>query len=100
MVVLQIDSDGNGKGDAAVERDQPVDPHKDKRIPGGLYAIIPSRVDGSVWGTVGVFAAKGAVVRLDYGLNPPTEIYNVPPPGFGPRGADIDSQGCGVSVAR
>jgi hypothetical protein len=85
MVVLQIDSDGNGKRDAAVEPDQPVDPQKDKRIPGGFYAIMPSPVDGSVWGTVGVFAAKGAVVRPDHGLNPP---------------ADIDSQGCGVSVAR
>jgi hypothetical protein len=97
MVVLQIDSDGNGNGkrDAAIKRDQPVDPQKDKRIPGGFYAIMPSPVEGSVWGTVAEFAAKGAVVRLDHGLNPPAEIYNVPPPGFGPRGADIDSQGCG-----
>ena len=74
--------------------------HWNKRLPGGFYAIMPSPVDGSVWGTVGVFAGKGAVVRPDHGLNPPAEIYNVPPLGFGPRGADIDSQGCGVSVAR
>jgi len=37
------------------------------------------------------------VVRLDPGPNPPAtalaEIYNVPQPGFGPRGADIDSEG-------
>ena len=70
---------------------------KDKRIPGGFYAIMPSPVDGSVWGTVGVFAGKGAVVRLDPGANPPAtalaEVYNVPSPGFGPRGADIDSKG-------
>src|ERR1700730_10627631 len=83
--------------DAAVEPDQPVDPQKDKRIPGGFYAIMPSPVDGSVWGTVGVFAGKGAVVRLDPGANPPAtalaEVCNVPLPGFGPRGADIDSKG-------
>ena len=94
---LVLDTDGNGKRDAYVEPDQPVDPQKDKRIPGGFYAIMPSPVDGSVWGTVGVFAGKGAVVRLDPGPNPPAtalaEIYNVPLPGFGPRGADIDSKG-------
>jgi hypothetical protein len=56
---LMLDTDGNGKRDAAVEPDQPVDPQKDKRIPGGFYAIMPSPVDGSVWGTVGVFAGKG-----------------------------------------
>jgi hypothetical protein len=73
------------------------DPARDKGIPGGFYAIMPSPVDGSVWGTVGVFAGKGAVVRVDPGPNPPAtalaEIYNVPLPGFGPRAADIDSKG-------
>src|SRR5208282_3560991 len=92
-----LDTNGNGKRDAYVEPDQPVDPQKDKRIPGGFYAIMPSPVDGSVRGTVGVFAGKGAVVRLNPGANPPAtalaEVYNVPLPGFGPRGADIDSQG-------
>jgi hypothetical protein len=41
---LVLDADGNGKRDAAVEPDQPVDPRKDKRIPGGFYAIMPSPV--------------------------------------------------------
>jgi hypothetical protein len=45
-----LDTDGNSKRDAYVEPDQPVDPQKDKRLPGGFYAIIPSPVDGSVWG--------------------------------------------------
>jgi hypothetical protein len=94
---LVLDTDGNGKRDAYVEPNQPVDPDKDKRIPGGFYAIMPSPVDGSIWGTVGVFAGKGAVVRLDPGSNPPAtalaEVYNVPLPGFGPRGGDIDSKG-------
>jgi hypothetical protein len=94
---LVLDTDGNGKRDAYVEPNQPVDPAKDKRLAGGFYAIMPSPVDNSVWGTVGVFAGKGAVVRLDPGASPPetalAEIYNVPAPGFGPRGADIDSKG-------
>ena len=56
---------------------------------------MPSPVDGSVWGSYR--ANPGAVVRLDPGANPPetalTEIYNVPAPGFGVRGADIDKKG-------
>ena len=56
---------------------------------------MPSPVDGSIWGsTLGV---PGAVVRLAPGANPPetalAEVYNVPMPGFGARGADIDSKG-------
>jgi hypothetical protein len=53
---------------------------------------MPSPVDGSVWYTVGVFAGRGAVLRFD----PKTqlsELYNVPMPGFGPRGGDIDKDG-------
>jgi hypothetical protein len=41
-------------------------------------------------------AVRHAVVRLDPSPNSPAtalaEIYNVPQPGFGPRGTDIDSQ--------
>jgi hypothetical protein len=74
-----------------------VDPAKDKRIAGGFYAVMPSPADGSIWGTVGVFAGRGAVVRVDPGSNPPaialSEVYNIPLPGFGPRGGDIDSKG-------
>ncbi len=48
-------------------------------------------MDGSVWGTV-AFRYPGAKLRFD----PRTrlsEIYNVPPPGFGVRGGDIDRNG-------
>src|SRR5256885_1785828 len=45
---LILDANGNGKQDAYVEPDQPVDPAKDKRIGGGLYAVAPAP-DGSVW---------------------------------------------------
>jgi hypothetical protein len=94
---LVLDTNGNGKRDDYVEPDQPVDPAKDKRIAGGFYAVMPSPVDGSIWGTVGVFGGTAAVVRLDPGPNPPetalAEVYNVPQPGFGIRGGDIDRKG-------
>jgi hypothetical protein len=90
-----LDTNGNGKRDAYVEPNQPVDPTRDKRVVAGFYAVMPSPVDGSVWGSYR--ANPGAVVRVAPGSNPPqtalTEIYNVPLPGFGPRGADIDKKG-------
>ena len=92
---LILDTNGNGKRDEYVEPNQPVDPTKDKRIVASFYAVMPSPVDGSIWGTLR--ASPGAIVRLDPGLNPPqtalAEIYNVPMPGFGVRGADIDRKG-------
>jgi hypothetical protein len=90
-----LDTNGNGKRDEYVEANQPVDPTKDKRIVAGFYAVMPSPVDGSVWGTFRSY--PGAVVRVAPGPNPTatalTEIYNVPLPGYGPRGGDIDKQG-------
>ncbi len=92
---LVLDTNGNGKRDAYVEADQPVNPARDKRIQAGFYAVMPSPVDGSVWGSFR--GATSGVVRLDPGPNPPAtalaEVYNVPAPGFGVRGADIDKQG-------
>ena len=56
---------------------------------------MPSPVDGSVWGSYR--GNPGAVVRLVPGAHPPetalAEIYNVPAPGFGVRGGDIDKNG-------
>jgi hypothetical protein len=56
---------------------------------------MPSPVDGSIWGSYR--GNPGAVVRVVLGKNPSetalTEIYNVPAPGFGVRGGDIDSKG-------
>jgi len=93
---LIADANGNGKLDAWVEADEPLDPTKDRHIPGsGYYAAMPSPVDGSVWGTLRDY--PGAIVRLDPGSNPPetalAEVYNVPLPGYGPRGGDIDRNG-------
>jgi hypothetical protein len=86
-----LDTNGNGVRDKWVEPDQPVDPKLDKRIAAGFYAVMPNPVDGSVWGTV-AFRYPGALIRFD----PRTqlsELYNVPLPGFGVRGADIDRNG-------
>ena len=48
-----LDTNGNGKRDEYVEANQPVDPTKDKRIIAGFYAVMPSPVDGSIWGSYG-----------------------------------------------
>jgi len=94
---LILDTNGNGKRDEGyVEPNQPVDPTKDKRIVAGYYAVMPNPRDGSVWGSSRT-GDRSSVVRLAPGSNPPAtalaEIYNVPMPGFGVRGADIDSKG-------
>ena len=98
---LILDTNGNGKRDAYVEPNQPVDPAKDKRIAAGLYSVAPAP-DGSVWGTVLGF--PGAIVRLSPGSHPPetalAEIFEPPfndpaakISGFSPRGGDVDRNG-------
>ena len=89
------DANGNGKRDASVEPDQPLDPTKDQRIGGALYAVAPAP-DGSVWGTQ--LGYPGAIIRLAPGSNPPetalVEIYQPPvEQGFSPRGGDVDRNG-------
>ncbi len=92
---LILDTNGNGKRDEYVEPNQPVDPTKDKRIVSSFYAVMPSPVDGAVWGST--FGYPGSIVRIAPGPKPEetalAEIYNVPMPGFGVRGADIDKRG-------
>ncbi|MGB2889565.1 MAG: carboxypeptidase-like regulatory domain-containing protein [Candidatus Acidiferrales bacterium] len=99
---LILDTNGNGKRDAYVEPDQPLDPTKDKRIAAAFYGVTVSPVDGSVWGTVLGF--PGAIVRLNPGSDPPAtalaEIYELPwnnpkapVHGYSPRGLDIDRNG-------
>ena len=92
---LVLDTNGNGRRDEYVEPNQPADPAKDTRINSPFYAVMPSPADGSIWGST--LGDPGALVRLAPGSNPPAtaiaEVYNVPPPGFGARGADIDRQG-------
>ena len=86
-----LDTNGNGKLDSWTEPGQPPDPARDQRLAVSFYAVMPNPADGSVWGTV-AFRYPGAVLRFD----PRTklsEIYNVPAPGFGARGGDIDRNG-------
>jgi hypothetical protein len=86
-----LDINGNGKLDSWTEPGQPLDPTRDQRLAVSFYAVMPNPADGSVWGSV-AYRYPGALVRFD----PRTrlsEIYNVPPPGFGVRGADIDRNG-------
>jgi len=94
---LIVDTAGTGKrqGVAYTEPGQPPQLGKDMRVGQVFYAVMPSPVDGTVWGTLR--SNPGSIVRLDPGSNPPetalAEIYHVPLPGFGPRGGDIDSHG-------
>jgi hypothetical protein len=98
---LILDANGNGKRDAYVEPDMPVDPKKDKRIAKGIYSVAPAP-DGSVWGSN--LGYPGAIIRLNPGNNPPAtalvEYYELPLDekgepieGFSPRGMDIDRDG-------
>ena len=79
-----LDSNGNGRRD-----------EDDRRIVAGLYSVSVNPVDGSVWGTSLGF--PGRLVRVAPGSDPVhtalTEVYEVPMPGYGPRGADIDRDG-------
>jgi hypothetical protein len=92
---LVLDYNGNGRRDAYTEPGQPADPAKDMRINAPFYAVMPNPADGSVWGAV--FRFPGSVARLAPDTAHPdrilAEVYDVPAPGFGVRGGDIDSKG-------
>lgn len=99
---MVLDYNGNGQRDAYTEPDEEPNPDMDMRIMGGgainnygFYAVMPSPIDDSIWGSnPGV---PGAIYRLIPGDDPThtalIEKYNVPEPGFGVRGADIDRNG-------
>jgi hypothetical protein len=97
--VFVLDTNGNGKRDAYVEPDQPIDPTKDKRVNAPFYGVAPSPVNDAIWGSV--LGMPGSIVRLTLGSNPPatalSEVYEVPwnnpkapVQGFAPRGMDVD----------
>jgi len=90
-----LDTNGNGKRDEYTEPNQPFDPAKDRRINVAFYGASPAK-DGTVWGSS--LAYPGYVVRLDPTKPNPeatalAEVYEVPAPGYGPRGFDIDTKG-------
>jgi hypothetical protein len=97
-----LDTNGNGKRDAYVEADQPLDPAKDKRIMAAFYGVQPSPVDDSIWGQamdVGFsrIDQPGYIIRLVPGPNPSetalAEIYLPPDEGYGSRGIDLTTDG-------
>ena len=75
---LILDTNGNGKRDAYVEPNEPVDPTKDKRD-GADVLFGRTGADGSIWGSV--LGYPGAV-RFVPGANPPetalAEVYEPP----------------------
>ena len=97
---LILDTNGNGKRDAFVKPDQPIDPAKDKQISDALYTASPAP-DGSIWGSV--LGVPGAIIRVNPGPNPTetalAERYEVPwndsnaTGGYSPRGMDVDRDG-------
>ncbi len=104
---LILDTNGNGRRDAYVGPEEPIDPTRDKRIlPGYVYGIAPAP-DGSVWASVLTSEPPGAVIRIVPGDDPPrttlTELYELPwrdpgadpeaAAGFSPRGMDISREG-------
>jgi hypothetical protein len=90
-----LDTNGNGRRDPYVEPDAAVDPARDKRAAVNIYAVAISPADGGVWGTV--VGYPGSIVRVMPGANPSetalAEVYDIPAPGFGPRGGDVDLNG-------
>ena len=98
---LILDTNGNGKRDAYVEPDQPVDPTKDKRVNAPFYGVSPNTVDDSIWGSSTGF--PGSIVRIVPGPNPPatalSEYYELPMKdgrpvsAYSPRGMDVDRNG-------
>jgi hypothetical protein len=92
-----VDTNANGKADAYVEPNQPVDPKKDKRVLQGLYSVSANPLDGTIWAVVLGF--PGTAIRFDPKTKL-TEVYEVPwndpknpDSGFSPRGADVTSDG-------
>jgi hypothetical protein len=90
-----VDTNGDGKITKPWNQPGQTDARRDTEVRYNLYSVIPSPVDGSVWGASEQF--PGYIVRVDRGDNPPetcvTEVYKVPDPGIDPRGIDIDSKG-------
>ena len=70
-----VDTNANGKADAYVEPNQPVDPKKDKRVLQGLYSVSANPVDGTIWAVVLGF--PGTATRFDPKTKL-TEVYEVP----------------------
>jgi hypothetical protein len=91
-----LDTNGNGKRDAWVEPNEPIDAARDKRVAMNLYSVAVNPKDGSVWGT-SLTPFPSYVLRVAPGDDPThtaiTEMYEPPLPAYGARGGDIDRNG-------
>ena len=92
-----LDTNGNGKADLSPipEDQQSTDPTKDVYSRRGLYQVVPSPADGSVWGaSLGV---PGSIVRYDPKTQlsevyePPYLNPKVPFNAYEPHAVDVDS---------
>ena len=99
---LVIDTNGNGKRDAWVEGNQPLDPGKDKRVTASFYGVMPHPLDGTVWGQsmdrgYSRIDQPGYLIRVVPGSDPThtalSEIFQPPEGTYGPRGIDIGLDG-------
>jgi hypothetical protein len=99
---IVVDTNGNGKRDAYVEANQPLDPSKDKRVMAAFYGIQPSPVDDTVWGQamdVGFSRIEqpGYIIHLIPGSNPSetalAELFLPPDEAYGSRGVDLTTDG-------
>jgi hypothetical protein len=94
-----LDTNGNGKRDEGyTEPGAPIDPAKDARVNAYPYGILPSPLDGSIWGSS--LGMPGGLVRVSVDPDHPetalSEWYEVPfeaTGAFDPRGMDIDKKG-------
>ena len=96
-----MDTNGNGRRDAYVEPDQPVDPAKDKRFGSGFYAVSPAP-DGSVWGIGARVPRRGRAAGpgdepagdgAGGSVRAAARQSGAPVQGFSPRGMDVDRNG-------
>jgi len=73
----------------------PTRPARTLRRRGSCGVRVTGSADGSIWGSVNGY--PGTIMRVDPGPNPSetalTEVYDVPLPGYGTRGLDVDSRG-------
>jgi hypothetical protein len=99
---IVVDTNGNGKRDAYVEANQPLDPSKDKRVMAAFYGVQPSPVDDTVWGQamdVGFSRIEqpGYIIHLIPGANPSetalSELFLPPDEAYGSRGIDLTTDG-------
>jgi hypothetical protein len=99
---IVVDTNGNGKRDAFVEANQPLDPTKDKRVLAAFYGVQASPVDDTIWGQsmdVGFsrLDQPSYLIHLIPGSNPAetalAELFVPPDGGYGSRGIDLTTDG-------